>query len=69
MLTTSQIRHSFLGRLVREVIHMLYRARHRTGHPVEYRLPGGVTLRLYPEGEIAEFLAFPRLFEGRNWPW
>jgi FkbM family methyltransferase len=30
---------------------------------VLYRLPGGIEFRLLPEGEIAEFLAFPWLFE------
>jgi FkbM family methyltransferase len=63
MLTASQIRHSFVGWCVRKSIHLLYRAGHRAGKPVDYHLPGGVDLRLYPEGEIAEFLAFQRLFE------
>lgn len=63
MLTASQIRHSFVGWCVRKVIHLLYRARHPAGRPVDYHLPGGVHLRLYPEGEVAEFLAFQRIFE------
>ena len=63
MLTASQIRHSFVGWCVRKVIHVLYRAKHPTGKPVDYHLPGGVNLRLYPEGEVAEFLAFQRMFE------
>lgn len=63
MLTASQIRHSFVGWCVRKTIHVLYRAQHRAGKPIDYHLPGGVDLRLYPEGEIAEFLAFQRIFE------
>ena len=63
MSTASRIRHSFIGKAVRTAIHLLYRARHPGHDPVTYRLPGGLDLRLYPEGEIAEFLAFPWLFE------
>jgi FkbM family methyltransferase len=63
MLTASQIRHSFVGWGVRQVIHVLFRARHPAGKPVDYHLPGGVDLQLYPEGQIAEFLAFQRIFE------
>jgi len=63
MSTASRIRHSFIGKAERTAIHLLYRARHPGHDPVTYRLPGGLDLRLYPEGEIAEFLAFPWLFE------
>jgi FkbM family methyltransferase len=63
MLTASQVRHSFVGRGVRRMIHFIYQMQHPAGKPVEYHLPGGVVLQLYPEGEVAEFLAFPRLFE------
>jgi FkbM family methyltransferase len=63
MVTASQIRHSIVGRCVRTAIHVLHRARHRSGRPIDYHLPGGVDLRLYPEGEIPEFLSFQRIFE------
>ncbi len=52
------------GRWVaRKAIHLIYRARHPTNAPVTYRLPGSAEIRLHPEGEVAEFLSFPRLFE------
>ena len=63
MSAASRIRHSFVGRCARQAIHVLYRLEHRGDAPVRYRLPGGVSIDLYPEGEIAEFLAFQRLFE------
>jgi FkbM family methyltransferase len=63
MSAASRIRHSFVGRCARQAIHVLYRLEHRGDAPVHYRLPGGVSIDLYPEGEIAEFLAFQRLFE------
>ncbi len=63
MSLTSRIRHSFIGKGVRLGIHLLYHTRHPGRDPVTYRLPGEIVLRLYPEGEIAEFLAFPWLFE------
>lgn len=60
---TSRLRHSILGNAVRKVIHFLYHARYRDKQPVSYHLAEGCDLSLYPEGEIAEFLAFPWLFE------
>ena len=63
MSAASRIRHSFVGRCARQALHVLYRLEHRGDAPVRYRLPGGVSIDLYPEGEIAEFLAFQRLFE------
>jgi FkbM family methyltransferase len=63
MNTASRIRHSFVGKAVRMAIHLMFRIRHPSPSPVAYELPGGVQIRLYPEGEIAEFLAFPWLFE------
>jgi FkbM family methyltransferase len=59
----SRIRHSVIGWGVRKVLHAGYSLRHRNGQPVGYRLPGGVDIRLFPEGEIAEFLWIRRLFE------
>ena len=63
MSAASRIRHSFVGRFARQAIHVLYTLEHRGGAPVRYDLPGGVSIDLYPEGEIAEFLSFQRLFE------
>lgn len=63
MSLASRIRHSIIGKAVRSGIHLLYHTRHPGRDPVTYRLPGDIVLQLYPEGEIAEFLAFPRLFE------
>jgi FkbM family methyltransferase len=59
----SRLRHSILGKAVRMAIHILYHARYRGNRPVFYHLAEGCDLSLYPEGEIAEFLAFPWLFE------
>jgi FkbM family methyltransferase len=59
----SRLRHSFVGKAVRMGLHSYFRVSHAGVAPVEYRLPGGQFLRLHPEGEIAEFLAFPWLFE------
>src|SRR5438045_125426 len=61
--SASRIRHSFVGRWVRETIHALYSLKHRDGRPVQYRLAAGVDIQLYPEGEIAEFLSVQRFFE------
>ena len=59
----SRIRHSFIGRSVRKVIHIAYSQRNPAGKPVSYRLPGEVELQLFPEGEVAEFLMVQRYFE------
>jgi FkbM family methyltransferase len=59
----SRLRHSLVGKTVRLGIHTLFRAKYAGGAPLEYRLPGGLPMRLHPEGDIAEFLAFPMLFE------
>ena len=59
----SRIRHSFAGKAVRTAIHLMFQVRHPGLEPVTYELPGDIKIRLYPEGEIAEFLAFPWLFE------
>jgi FkbM family methyltransferase len=63
MSATSRIRHSIIGRSVRKVIHAGYRLQNPPGKPVSYSLPGAVRIRLYPEGEVAEFLAVQRFFE------
>jgi FkbM family methyltransferase len=63
MSATSRIRHSIIGRSVRKVIHAGYRLQNPTGKPVSYSLPGGVRIQLYPQGEVAEFLAVQRFFE------
>jgi FkbM family methyltransferase len=63
MSMASRIRHSFVGYYTRRAIHTLYRRKHLDGKPVDYHISPGVDIRLYPEGEVAEFLAFPRLFE------
>lgn len=57
------IRHSPVGWVARKAIKLAYRTLHSTSAPVSYHLPGSVDIRLYPEGEVAEFLSFPRLFE------
>lgn len=63
MSMTSRIRHSFLGKTVRNANHLMFRARHPSAGPITYRPCKGSVIRLYPEGEIAEFLAFPWMFE------
>lgn len=63
MSATSRIRHSIAGRWIRRSIHTVFRLRHPGSDPLNYRLPGKVDIRLYPHGEVAEWLAFPRLFE------
>jgi FkbM family methyltransferase len=63
MSAVSRIRHSFVGKCARQAIHVLYRLEHRDNAPVHYRLAGGVAIDLYPEGEVAEWLAFQRVFE------
>jgi FkbM family methyltransferase len=57
------LRHSPLGWVARQVIRHFYRLRYPADSPVAYHLPGGVDIRLYPEGEIAAFLSLPHLFE------
>ena len=63
MSIATRIRHSFIGRSARMAIHAAYRLQHRDGRPVAYRLPGGVGVQLFPEGEIAEFLSVQQFFE------
>ena len=63
MSNASQIRHSFVGKAARMAIHLMFHIRHSGHEPVAYELPGGVQILLHPEGEIAEFLAIPWLFE------
>jgi len=58
-----KIRHSSLGRVARAALSLFYRLHHPITSPVNYRLPGPVDIRLYPEGEIAEFLWLPHVFE------
>ena len=57
------MRHSPVGWVARKAIKLIYRTLHSTTAPVSYHLPGAADIRLYPEGEVAEFLSFPRLFE------
>jgi FkbM family methyltransferase len=63
MSTASKIRHSFVGKTARQMIHLLYQLRHSNKQPVTYRLPAGISIDLYPEGEIAEFLEVQWSFE------
>jgi FkbM family methyltransferase len=63
MSTASRIRHSPVGWFARRAIHYAYRIQHPGANPVQYRLGGRVDVQLHPEGEIAEFMAFPSLFE------
>jgi FkbM family methyltransferase len=63
MSIASKIRHSFIGRSLRKVIHISYHLQNHGGRPVNYRLPGGTEIKLLPEGEIAEFLSVQRFFE------
>ena len=63
MSAASTIRHSVVGRCVRKLIHIAYHLQNPAGMPVSYRLPGGVELQLFPEGEVAEFLTVQRFFE------
>jgi FkbM family methyltransferase len=63
MSTASKVRHSFVGKTARQMIHILYRLRHSDKRPVNYQLPTGISIDLYPEGEIAEFLEVQRSFE------
>lgn len=60
------MRHSPVGWVARKAIHLAFRARHSATAPISCRLPGPAEIRLYPEGEVAEFLSFPRLFERRE---
>jgi len=57
------MRHSPVGWVARKAIKLVFRALHSKTAPISYHLPGPVDIRLYPEGEVAEFLSFPRLFE------
>ncbi len=63
MSTGSRVRHSFAGKVVRGSIHTLFRLMHSAGKPAKYRLPDGMHIELYPEGEIAEFLMVQEFFE------
>ena len=63
MISASKIRHSAVGRYVRRSMHLLFRLRHPGDNPVRDRLPGGIDIHLYPQGQVAEFLAFQRFFE------
>jgi FkbM family methyltransferase len=63
MSSVTGIRHSFVGRWVRQILHALYSFQHRDGRPAHYHLAAGIDIRLYPEGEIAEFLVVQRFFE------
>jgi FkbM family methyltransferase len=63
MSVASKIRHSFVGQCVRKAIHTGYHLLHPAGKPVNYFLPGGIAIKLFPEGEVAEFLAVQRFFE------
>ena len=63
MSAASRIRHSLLGKAARKAIHLIFHAQHPGPDAVAYELPQGGRIWLYPEGQIAEFLAFPRLFE------
>jgi FkbM family methyltransferase len=63
MSSATGIRHSFVGRWVRQVLHAVYTFQHRDGQPARYHVAEGVDIQLYPEGEIAEFLVLQRFFE------
>ena len=62
-MSATGIRHSFVGRWVRQTLHAFYSFQHRDGRPARYHLAEGVDIQLYPEGEIAEFLVLQRFFE------
>jgi FkbM family methyltransferase len=63
MSVVSKIRHSIVGSAVRKLVHTTYHLQNPPGKPVNYQLPGGVTIKLFPEGELAEFLSVQRFFE------
>jgi FkbM family methyltransferase len=52
-----------VGKCLRQVLHVAYGLRHRNGKPVRYRLAEEINIQLYPEGEVAEFLAVQQFFE------
>jgi FkbM family methyltransferase len=66
MVRRFNLRHSPVGWVARKTLHALFRARYGRQKPVTYRLPRSIEIRLYPEGEVAEFLAFPGLFENEE---
>ena len=61
--TFRRIRHSSIGKVYRRLGHLAYALRFRTTEPVSYRLPRGIEIRLYPRGEVAEFLFYHPWFE------
>jgi FkbM family methyltransferase len=63
MANTWNLRHSPIGWIARKAIHASFRLRHPQGKPVRYKLARSIDISLYPDGEIAEFLSFPALFE------
>ncbi len=58
-----KIRRSEIGKRARQIHHSWFRLRHAGGEPVSYKLPLNTDLLLYPEGEIAAFLALQTAFE------
>jgi hypothetical protein len=58
-----RIKHSYIGKVCRRIGHVVYLATHRRGNPVAYHLPRNIEIKLYPQGEIAEFLFYDRNFE------
>jgi FkbM family methyltransferase len=58
-----RIKHSFIGKIYRRLGHLAFALRFRTNEPVRFHLPRGIDIRLYPYGEIAEFLFYHRWFE------
>ncbi len=58
-----KIRRSAIGKRARQIHHSWFRLRHAGGEPVSYKLPLNTDLLLYPEGEIAAFLALQTSFE------
>jgi hypothetical protein len=67
--TVSRIHHSFAGRSVRKVIHIIYYQLNPVGRPESYRLPGGVELQLFPEVKLPGVSQSSGFSKGPNWHW
>jgi len=58
-----RIKQSSIGKAYRYLGHLAFALRFGTAEPVTYRLPRGIEIRLYPRGEVAEFLFYHPWFE------
>ena len=63
------IRHSPIGWVARQIIHFYFQLAHGRKESLSYQLPGGTSIKLHPEGEMAEFLCIPGLFESTEMQW